>query len=668
MAITINTNTIASQASLNVSRASNLLQKSLSRLSSGQRIVSPSDDAGGLAVGMKLESAMRRTEATKFNIQNGISYLQVQDGAMKVTGSILDRMAELKSYYNDISKNDLDRENYNYEFNELQKQLNELQAAKFNGVSLFATVEPDNNPMKVITTEDGVSGKVEMNRTGLFENLKSKYGADSVLNTGSNGEARQLVGNFTKDGMNDSDGNSTLNDGNITKDYEVGEVVYWNGNGNAANAGYFQVLEGGANITEVTDAQGNKTKKLIFNPASTIAIQDTGAADSNFIKIGNPLPNDAVNHDPFAEAYSSAEKYSSIKMQYVGNNTVGYLAGDMVKVSINNDPEGPGYRYFKADATAATVIANGGGTTPGAFNAAEWIEVGQLTNAGGGFAGAGSRIHEPTRKNGSHADGDGIDYSRGDKLYFQGDYYQYISLSNSSSFDTYNGAASDGYTYMEDLIDAGAVVKLSAYVDTVARGGSPDSDSNAFYDANTELQYIDRLANSGMVRTNTIVRAKNPGSPSGDDIFRSADDLFYKGLHSGNDGIYGTSDDYYQTTSSEETAKKGYHIDADADNNKDLLDESYDLSDFSVADFVDYIQTLANARAVNGGTMSRLNYAQEMLEENYMNLEAATGRIMDADMALESTKFARQNVLVQAGASMVVQANQLSNIVLALLA
>ena len=93
-----------------------------------------------------------------------------------------------------------------------------------------------------------------------------------------------------------------------------------------------------------------------------------------------------------------------------------------------------------------------------------------------------------------------------------------------------------------------------------------------------------------------------------------------------------------------------------------------DLSEFSVADFVDYIQTLANFRAVNGGTMSRLSYSEEMLDENHMNLEAATSRIMDADMALESTKFARQNVLVQAGAAMVVQANQLSNIVLALLA
>jgi flagellin len=86
-----------------------------------------------------------------------------------------------------------------------------------------------------------------------------------------------------------------------------------------------------------------------------------------------------------------------------------------------------------------------------------------------------------------------------------------------------------------------------------------------------------------------------------------------------------------------------------------------------VADFVDYIQTLANVRAVNGGTMSRLGYAERILEENEINLGAATSRIMDADMAYESTKMARQNVLVQAAASMVTQANSLNNVVLSLL-
>jgi len=126
-------------------------------------------------------------------------------------------------------------------------------------------------------------------------------------------------------------------------------------------------------------------------------------------------------------------------------------------------------------------------------------------------------------------------------------------------------------------------------------------------------------------------------------------------------------DDFYATTPNSATAYAGGHIDADADNNKDLLNESNDLGDFSVADFVDFIQTTANFRARNGGTMSRLNYAGRVLEENQINLQAATSRIMDADMAAESTRMATQNVLLQASASMVAQANAMNGIVLQLL-
>ena len=61
------------------------------------------------------------------------------------------------------------------------------------------------------------------------------------------------------------------------------------------------------------------------------------------------------------------------------------------------------------------------------------------------------------------------------------------------------------------------------------------------------------------------------------------------------------------------------------------------------------------------------NNSINLLQTNVTNLEAAHGRIMDADIALESTRFARQNVLVQASASMTAQANQLTNIALTLL-
>jgi flagellin-like hook-associated protein FlgL len=204
------------------------------------------------------------------------------------------------------------------------------------------------------------------------------------------------------------------------------------------------------------------------------------------------------------------------------------------------------------------------------------------------------------------------------------------------------------------------------YVDTVGGGGS-NLPEGVYYRPDQDLEYVDRLPNTGLVRTNSIERRTDAPLPPGDEIFNSQDDQFYGGLNAGNDGIYGTMDDFYASTDYSNRAKAGGHIDADADNNKDLLDDSLGLQDFSVADFVDYIQNLANVRAVNGGTMSRLGYAQRILEENEINLGAATSRIMDADMAYESTRMASQNVLLQAAASMVTQANSLNNVVLSLL-
>ncbi len=130
MPIVVNSNTTATTASFNLSRANDALRKSLARLSSGNRIVSPADDAGGMAVAYKLNSKLKRTEAVRQNIQNGISYLQVQDGALGVVGKILDRIAELRTMSMDVTKNSGDIENYSKEFVELQSQLNQIRHQK----------------------------------------------------------------------------------------------------------------------------------------------------------------------------------------------------------------------------------------------------------------------------------------------------------------------------------------------------------------------------------------------------------------------------------------------------------------------------------------------------------------------------------------------------------
>jgi flagellin len=141
MPIVVNSNASATQASFNLSRANDSLRKSLARLSSGNRINSPADDAGGLAVAYKLNSKLNRTEAVIQNSQNALSYLQVQDASLQTVGKVLDRMGELRTMAADITKNSGDIENYTKEFMELQSQLNQISRESFNGISLFSDTD-----------------------------------------------------------------------------------------------------------------------------------------------------------------------------------------------------------------------------------------------------------------------------------------------------------------------------------------------------------------------------------------------------------------------------------------------------------------------------------------------------------------------------------------------
>lgn len=138
MTFVINSNSAASLATRNLGINNMNLRKSMTRLSSGQKITNPRDDAGGFAVASKLEGNMGRSEKVLINIANAMSYLEVQDGILEGAGEIVDRMSELKSLYNDVIMGAADKENYNKEFRGLQVQLYNLSQVKYNGISLSA--------------------------------------------------------------------------------------------------------------------------------------------------------------------------------------------------------------------------------------------------------------------------------------------------------------------------------------------------------------------------------------------------------------------------------------------------------------------------------------------------------------------------------------------------
>ena len=152
MSVVINTNYAATVASNNLAASNQMLQKSLNRLSSGSKIVNPSDDAGGLAVSMKLSAAARRQGAVATNIGNAVSLLQTQDGALKVSAKVLERISELKVLYTDATKSASDKANYDAEFTTLQAQLQANATETFNGVAMFGT-----GALSVGVTEDGAT-------------------------------------------------------------------------------------------------------------------------------------------------------------------------------------------------------------------------------------------------------------------------------------------------------------------------------------------------------------------------------------------------------------------------------------------------------------------------------------------------------------------------------
>ena len=545
MPIVVNSNTTATVASFNLSRANDALRTSLARLSSGKRIVNPADDAGGLSVANKLASKLDRTEAVRQNIQNGISFLQVQDGALNTVAKIVDRMAELRTMAADVTKNSQDIENYSKEFIELQKQLNQMYHEKFNGISLFS-----------MSRSQSITNPPDLRPT-LDKNNTVKDSAGRAYQTFS----RNIL--TTADGVK-QDGNISLNTVNLQ----------------------YMLSLGGLDTTFIT-----KTAAAIIAAQKTNNEQvnnDDSMGERNFINIGN------VNGDNSNDWTDNSDVSSRgiINEIYTSDDAVNAKAFSAGPIAVGD--------YVKS----GTVVYQA--TT--AIN--QWDE----TTATAG-------ITAPTT------------------VYYAGNYYTAPAAIGYSAATAYNGT--DTTTYID-----GSVVEIGGVYYRNETGADIVID-------NTDPTTLPTGAGS----TWNAYAAGHPGVPGHADSDWGA-------------AIGNTFNDIQTIAGFNEASKFADQAAVDAYMKGEIYTEDNFLQSImfvSMGTFTDLIERVADARAENGAEQNRLGMINELLTQNQTNLEAAHGRIMDADIALESTRFARQNVLVQSSAAMVAQANQLTNIALTIL-
>ena len=138
MPLIVNTNIASLNTQRQLTIANNAINKSLERLSSGLRINRASDDAAGLAIATRLQAQVRGLQQASRNANNAISLVQTAEGALNSVTNILQRLRELAVQAASDDNTDQDRIALNNEATQLRDELTRLaQTVEFNGTTLL---------------------------------------------------------------------------------------------------------------------------------------------------------------------------------------------------------------------------------------------------------------------------------------------------------------------------------------------------------------------------------------------------------------------------------------------------------------------------------------------------------------------------------------------------
>lgn len=189
MSLVINTNLASLNARGSLDMVSNRLEKNFAHLSTGLRITTAADDAAGLAISERMRAQIRSLSQAQRNANDGISMVQVGEGAMNEMDNILIRMRELAIESNNGTVSASDKDTLNGEFTSLIAEIDRIaQATQFNGVNLL------NGSTANVVFQVGANNvtNVDTLSVGLVSVLASDLGI-STLDISSAGSATTAI-------------------------------------------------------------------------------------------------------------------------------------------------------------------------------------------------------------------------------------------------------------------------------------------------------------------------------------------------------------------------------------------------------------------------------------------------------------------------------------------
>ncbi|MEE0347509.1 MAG: flagellin [Lachnospiraceae bacterium] len=704
MGMVVQHNMSAMNANRNLGVTAGNLAKSTEKLSSGYKINRAGDNAAGLAISEKMRGQIRGLDQASSNAEDGISMIQTAEGALTETHSIIQRMRELAVQASSDTNTDDDRTQIQNEIDQLTQEVDRIaNTTEFNTKKLL-----DGSRKGAVSEKDGSLG-VE----GNFSN--SNVSAEITTNHGDKSKFTDAIRIEINSDFDKLDATNALDATNT----DIDAYVELKEKKAKLNAGVKTVQGDGAN-TGVTDtlvrAYVDATKAALkggttgLNTAQTNAWTALTAATAKMTGTGTAnLGADGTT--AITSASTKADLDSALKdtLDQIAKNEVELETSDankaisgtkVIKTSDKTKVEAGDLIDTASDTSADYAATKDKVTASGLAGAA----------AANTAADAYKTAYKDALASGLTADkakeSDAVVAAR-NSLYdaFKADLKDTNATTGTGTidfgsegtvtlgttkkdatagmaFDALVSAAEADATAQLDKENAIAELKgksatgvgigADAYTVTDLFGngtngnttiaGKLDSDNNLTIsiknksgeDTVITVKNADKLKAGDTVTITSQEMVETEPAATGKEAFR-----LQVGANAGQEVSLGINSMKSKDLNIVQTkaGKEGLALDVTSQTSASLAVEAYDMA----------IQKVSTERAKMGATQNRLEHTISNLDTSSENLQSAESSLRDTDMAEEMTRYSKNNILMQAGQSMLAQANQSTQGVLNLL-
>ena len=634
MAFIINTNLNSLNVQNNMNRSQSSLQTSLTRLSSGLRINSASDDAAGLSISDRMTSQVRGFNQAARNANDAISLAQTAEGSLSAVGNNLQRIRELALQSANSTNSASDRKALNQEAQQLLAEVQRVATTtQFNGLNLL---------------------------DGSFSSAQFQVGANAnqTISVSVAGATTSILGSFG--GKASASVNATAN-GSAAAVWDNSNTISINGVSIGASVAAPGISAGSA----AAKATAINAKTALTGVSATATTSLTGATPAgNQALASGDLKINGVQVGPIA----------------AGTTSVGQGANAASAINALSNQTGVTATYSTTTGALTLTAADGRDVKLEAGNGADAATVAKIRNATGLTAtsqGAGAAATPATAGSGS-VTFSGTGAAAADQVVINGVTFQFAQGAVAgNSVDANTGVVTITADIAGNAINTGALSAAALDSAITFAKNQTTHAGTATALASIDNQIAGAVVNLNDSRVGLAATVGRTVTETGANIAASASTVV------GSDGVLGgngassitggtltlsSSENFTLNGSGTGMASAGLTSFQPALTTVSTVDIStVDGSNNAISILDAAIAQVNTQRASLGASQNRFQATIENLNTSAQNLTAARSRILDADFASETANLSRGQVLQQAGVAILSQANSLPQQVLSLL-